>query len=141
MTTKRIAQCQCGQLSAEVTGDTDQVFMCHCEMCQRRSGSAFHIGAWYPQSDVAVTGEAREYRRVGDAGAEVYFRFCPECGTTVIYGAPELFSDRVGIPVGCFADPDFPIAKISLFERSKHRWVNVPEEIPGIPAWPEGGSG
>ncbi len=34
----------------------------------------------------------------------------------------------IGIAVGCFADPDFPAPKISLYEKRRHKWLEVPPE-------------
>ena len=41
------ARCQCGSLSATATGDPLMIGVCHCEECQRRTGSAFGLGAYY----------------------------------------------------------------------------------------------
>ena len=33
--------CGCGDIRYKVTGDPDIVIVCHCDWCQRRTGSAF----------------------------------------------------------------------------------------------------
>ena len=53
------AQCSCGQLSAEITGEPDAVVMCHCVACQRRSGSPFGVAAYDPVERVKLTGIAK----------------------------------------------------------------------------------
>jgi hypothetical protein len=37
--------------------------------------------------------------------------------------------DVVAVPVGAFADSDFPPPKFSVWERRKHRWVTLSSEI------------
>ena len=51
------AQCHCGQVRITCQGEPYPVFMCNCELCQRRTGSPVHIGAWWPMEDVTMEGE------------------------------------------------------------------------------------
>lgn len=53
---KRKASCHCGQLQVVCEGDPTQVIMCHCELCQRRTGTSYNLGAWFNRSDVTVEG-------------------------------------------------------------------------------------
>lgn len=41
---KRTARCHCRRLTASVTGEPMQVYLCHCRACQRRTGSIAHWG-------------------------------------------------------------------------------------------------
>jgi hypothetical protein len=45
----KVAQCQCGQLRAVVTGEPKSIAMCHCHCltCKRRSGSAFAYNVFF----------------------------------------------------------------------------------------------
>jgi hypothetical protein len=126
------AQCQCGQLSAAISGTTDQIVACHCIECQRRSGSPFGVIAYYPAAAVALSGEAREFSRIADSGKRFTTCFCPHCGTTV-WCVSEAKPDAIGIPVGTLADPAYPAPARSVYERSMHSWVTVPGKIPHFP--------
>ena len=75
-----IASCQCGQLSIALEGQPRGVGLCHCYACQRRTGSVFAALAGF-RGAYKVSGEATEYVRAGDQGAQFRFRFCPTCGT------------------------------------------------------------
>lgn len=127
--TVRRAQCSCGQLAATVRGDPVRVSVCHCLACQRRTGSVFGAQARFARDDVVLEGAASEYARVGDSGEHtVRFRFCPACGATVYY----TFDDQpevIAIPVGAFADPQFPPPSFSVYEMRKHAWVTVPGAV------------
>lgn len=122
------AQCSCGQLRAVVRGEPFRVSICHCLACQRRTGSAFGTQARFEARDVEITGEATEWSRTGDEGSVITQRFCPRCGATVWY---DLDTDPgiVAIPVGAFADPDFPAPRVSVYEERRHRWVRLPDTI------------
>jgi hypothetical protein len=123
---QRHASCSCGQLRADVTGEPIRVSMCHCYACQHRSGSAFSYQARFRAEQVTTSGTAHEYVRHSDEdGAQRSFFFCPECGATVWYmsgDSPEL----IAIPVGGFADREFPEPQFSVWEERRHAWVTVP---------------
>jgi len=79
-----------------------------------------------------VTGGSTEYVRVGDQGTKFTFRFCPLCGATVYYTA-EGIVDLVAVPVGAFADSEFPPPTISVYAHRKHHWLQMPAEFEHIP--------
>jgi hypothetical protein len=122
----RHAACSCGRLSLEVVGEPVRVSICHCEACQRRTGSVFGAQARFALEAVAVKGHSTAFARTADSGEVLTFHFCPVCGSTVHYtnsGLPGF----VGIPVGAFADPQFAQPTFSVYERSMHAWVAPPK--------------
>ena len=127
---QRTASCSCGKLRVRVTGDPLGVGVCHCLACQRRTGSAFAELARF-SAPFEVSGAASEYLYVGDHGSRFRFRFCPECGSTVTK-TEEGDERSVSVPVGAFADPDFPPPTVSVYTSRKHAWVQLP---PGIRAF------
>ena len=128
MRPSHIAVCSCGQLSAVASDDPVRVSVCHCLACQRRTGSVFGAQARFPAQAVAVSGRAKTYERVADSGHTLTFHFCPVCGSTVYYTNDSL-PDFVGIPLGAFTHPRVWAPDFSVYERSKHLWVGLPEDI------------
>ena len=126
------AQCQCGQLSAEISGPSDAISACHCLDCQRRSGSPFGVIAYFPADRVSVAGEATTHTRYTDSGATFTTGFCPDCGATV-WARADKHPTLLGVPVGAFADPAFSPPLRSVFEASRHAWVQMPADIPRYP--------
>lgn len=122
--TRRIATCRCGQLQAICEGDPVRVSVCHCLDCQKRTGSAFSAQARWPDDRVRVVGETRTWTRVADSGHRATYRFCPICGSTVAY-VIEGWPGVTAVPIGAFADPDFPVPGFSVYEHRKHRWTTV----------------
>jgi hypothetical protein len=106
--------------------------MCSCELCQRRTGSPIHIGAWFLVEDVKIEGETKEFTRTsGDAGMPVTFNFCPNCGTSIWWGnVSEALTGRIGIAGGCFADSEFPPPTVAIYEKRRHPWIALPDGIP-----------
>lgn len=126
--TTRNAACSCGQLTLTAEGDPVRVSICHCLACQRRTGSVFGAQARFPRERVEVTGRATKYARVGDSGSRATFSFCPACGATVFYEIDDM-PEVIAVPVGVFADPDFPAPKVSVYEARRHAWAGIPEDV------------
>lgn len=128
----RLASCSCGQLTALVAGDPVRISICHCLACQRRTGSPFGQQARFPRERVTVSGTSSQYSRPGDDGPGGRFHFCPQCGATVYYELIGL-EDVVAVPVGAFADPNFPAPTVSVYEERMHGWVVPPLGAEHIP--------
>ncbi len=124
MTQTRTAHCACGQLRAELTGEPEFVAACHCEPCQRRTGSPFGTIAYCKRDQVKITGESKAYTRVADSGNTFTTCFCPACGSTV-YAESSRLKDHIGITVGAFFDPAFPKPVRAVYDRSRHPWVSL----------------
>ncbi|NIA68636.1 GFA family protein [Pelagibius litoralis] len=120
----RTATCRCGQLSARCEGEPVRVSVCHCLECQKRSGSAFATQARWPDEQVTVSGESVVWERVADSGHRATYRFCPVCGSTLAY-VIEGWPGVTAIPLGAFADPNFPKPGFSVYEHRKHSWIEV----------------
>lgn len=123
---ERVAQCHCGSLRAVTSGEPLLVNMCHCLACQRRTGALAANGAAFSKEQVIVEGPSRVFERDAQSGRKVRFHFCPTCGTS-LYWEPEVRSDLRIVAVGTFADPNFPSPSASIFEATKHSWLQLPE--------------
>ncbi len=136
----RTASCNCGQLRVTCVGPApERISLCHCNLCQKQSGSAFAIQARFPKEQVTIEGESKvwafpeegvepvEYRNCASEGAK--FHFCPDCGATVYYTA-NADPARIGVKIGTFTDPSFPAPKISGFEAYGHPWSMNISELP-----------
>ena len=124
----REAACSCGQLRLVADGEPVRISICHCLACQRRTGSAFGFQARFPRSRVHVSGRSHQYVRISDEGEPRTFSFCPACGATVYY-VLSTAPDVVAVPIGAFADPEFPPPGFSVWESRKHRWLTLPHGL------------
>jgi len=120
--TTRTASCSCGQLSISCRGEPQLVSLCHCRACQKRTGSAYGIAAFFERGATEARGRAGLYTRPSDSGHAVAFHFCPDCGSTVFW-EPERKPDMIAVAVGCFADPSFPAPTQSVWDDQRHPWV------------------
>ena len=112
--------CVCGDIRYTVTGDPDIVVVCHCEWCQRRTGSAFAMIAKWEQSSFAFTaGLLTTYRTFNDSGRWLDLQFCARCGTNIGF-TQERRATAQAIDAGTLDDP-------SIIDRDKHdfRYIYV----------------
>ena len=125
---KRAAQCACGRLQVSVENEPILVAACHCDFCQKRTGSVFYVGAYFIRgAGIDIRGEPKIYNGfeidgVGNSrGYEISYNFCPTCGSTVFHtvkGQPTM-----GIAVGSFVDPKFSAPTVELNVGMRHHWV------------------
>src|SRR5262249_10221897 len=118
------ARCSCGAVALSLSGPSKLVVACHCLDCQRRTGAPFSVGAFYPADVVTISGTAREFTRDAASGGKVHTYFCSNCGSTVYWKADNLPA-MIGVAVGAMADPKYAPPVISVFEQSKHDWVEI----------------
>lgn len=121
----KTANCACGQLRIRCEGEPTKVSLCHCLECQRRTGSAFGIAAFFNAASTEISGSSSTYRRASDSGFPVAHHFCGTCGSTV-YWYPLRKPDTVAVEVGCFADPAFPAPSQAVYSEHGHGWVVMP---------------
>ncbi|WP_424630528.1 GFA family protein [Bradyrhizobium sp. SYSU BS000235] len=128
----RIAHCSCGALRAEVSGEPALVAACHCIACQRRTGAPFGVTTYFFRDQVRTEGPDKAYNRGSDAGRNVEFHFCLDCGSTVFWYV-EFDSSLIGIALGTFADPSMPRPTLSAWETTGHAWVTFDHELHHLP--------
>jgi hypothetical protein len=136
LTMERIAHCCCGALRAEATGEPAFAAACHCIQCQRRTGSAFGVSAYFPKAQVRTEGPSKVFVRGSDAGRKLEIHFCPECGSSVFWHA-EALPDMIGIAFGAFADPSMPWPTFSVWETTRHPWVSFEHQIDRFTVQPQ----
>lgn len=139
----RVAQCACGRVSLKAHGDPIKVIACHCDNCQKRTGSVFQVSCWFPTDKVDdISGETRTFNglEIDGVGPGIAYRFCATCGSTVYWTIDE-FPSIYGIAVGNFVDPQFPVPTMDVHTGLRHHWIPpVPgadafEEWPPLEAW------
>jgi hypothetical protein len=128
---ERRGSCCCGQLAVVARGEPVRISMCHCQACQRRTGSVFGAQARFPAGQVETSGRSNVYVRTADSGNTITSHFCPDCGSTVYYRL-QVAPDTIAVVVGAFAAPAFPAPRVSVYDEQRHPWVVLPETIEQI---------
>jgi hypothetical protein len=121
--TRREARCGCGALTVAAVGEPARNSICHCLDCKRRTGAAFSWNATFAEEQVTIAGESASYSRTSDEGFWGRHHFCPTCGTHMFY-AIERRPGMISIPVGAFADPDFPAPTVEVYGERRCPWLS-----------------
>jgi hypothetical protein len=122
---KHTSTCSCGEVKLTTESEPSRISICHCFACQKRTGSVFGVQARFFRDQVFTEGKTTQYVRVTDDDEKITFHFCPKCGATVFWFLESL-PNLIGTGVGNFADPNFPIPTVAVFESRKHPWVEMP---------------
>jgi hypothetical protein len=131
MSPRREGGCLCGAVRYRVKAEPVRSSACHCTSCQRRTGSAFGVGAYFRDEDVEfLQGERKAYEyRSDESGRWLRMEFCPNCGGTVTWTA-EVFPGLRAIAGGSFDDPKWLRPARFVWMRSAHPWIIPPDEMP-----------
>jgi hypothetical protein len=123
--------CLCGAVRYRVKGEPVRGSACNCTFCQRRTGSAFGLGAYFRQDDVELlkkdTLKAYEYRS-DESGRWLRMEFCSNCGSTATWTAEALPGLRA-IAGGSLDDPKWFKPKRFSWMRSAHPCVVPPPDV------------
>ena len=123
--------CQCQAVRYRVAGDPLMTYACHCMGCQKRTGSAFSLGAIYPATALHLEGELVSWARTSDDGSTNTRFSCAACGN-VIYGIGEATADFIKLQPGTLDDTGAVAPDAHIWTCSAQPWVRLPE---GVPAW------
>jgi hypothetical protein len=127
-------RCICGNVSYKIKGEPKRVTICHCDWCQRRTGSAFGIEVVFDTEKVIVNDEAiTRYRHISDeSGRWLDQHFCSNCGTNIgltLEAVPAVRS----IAAGTFDDPNWlkleTYPRRHVYTRSARDWALIPDNV------------
>ena len=122
--------CQCGKVRYRISAAPLATIACHCQDCQRQSGSAFGMSMVVPRDAFELLGaELGSFTRPADSGGTVECFFCPGCGTR-IYHTPSKLQETLNVKPGTLDDTSWLKPAAHAWVKRKHAWVEVPEGVP-----------
>lgn len=119
--------CQCGEIQYTVGDGPLMTYACHCRDCQKRTGSAFSMGAIYPISAIALKGALSAWERTSDDG-NVNTRYsCSSCGN-IIYGVSSASPDLIKLQPGTLDDFGDVSVDAHIWTKRAQSWVLFAED-------------
>ena len=144
----RTATCGCSRVHVTVEGEPALTAACHCDFCQKRTGSAFGYQAYFTQDQrVEIVGETNVYNGSDVDGIESQagrektpdYHFCPTCGSTVYWTVGDGAGHALlAIAVGNLVDSDFPSSTREYYTSMRHRWVCAASDAEQFQTFPGG---
>lgn len=134
MSERRSGQCVCGNVSFSIIGEPERVTVCHCNWCQRRTGTAFGVEVVFQEGQIVINDEAvKRYRHQSDqSGRWLDQHFCGNCGSNIGFTLEAVPGIRT-IAAGIFNDPSWLQSEKyqwrHVFTRSAQKWSLIPEGV------------
>ncbi|MEB8434312.1 GFA family protein [Cocleimonas sp. KMM 6892] len=132
--TEYFGSCLCGTVSFEVKGNFDSFYLCHCQHCQKDTGSA-HAANLFSQSAKLVwqsgTDAVTSFTLPGTRHNK---SFCRLCGSAL---PSTQTSDLLVVPAGCLDTKISMSPTAHIFLSSKAVWDEDLEEVPKFERLPD----
>jgi hypothetical protein len=124
--------CLCGQVRYEINESPEITAVCHCEKCQRQSGSAFSLLLAARESSVRYSGTMKTFHDVGDSGQPVLRKFCGDCGSPIM-SEVKVTPGLHWIKAGTLDDRSTIKPTMQIFCDAAQPWV----ELKGLQSFPQ----
>ena len=120
---KRTAECACKRVSITVSGEPERCFACHCDYCQRLTGSVAITAALFKQENVlSIDGDYAVFNPELEEYPDARRYFCPNCASTVHWINPQTFPGMRLVSIGSFSDPSFKGPDAVFQTQYRHTW-------------------
>jgi len=125
--------CSCAALQYELTASPLIVHACHCQDCQRITGSAFVVNIWSEKEFVKTNGAIpKSFTLKGGSGKNHEVFFCDMCGTYVWSRYHRAPGDALFVRAGTLDKPQAVTPDVHIFTRSKLPWLELPRGVPAF---------
>jgi hypothetical protein len=125
--TKITGSCLCGAVRYRSDAEPAMTAVCHCENCQRQSGTALSIIVGVPAGSIVFEGEGSlaTYADRADSGRSVNRRFCKNCGSPIV-SLVEMMPNVHFIKAGTLDDKSWLKPTMHVWCDSAQPWVEIP---------------
>jgi hypothetical protein len=113
--------CLCGSVRYEAA-DPVVTAICHCQHCQKISGSAYSVNLLLPEGNVRFTGLTQMYLDTGDSGGHLQRHFCPKCGSS-LYAKADALPGLTILKAGTLDDTSDIIPTVQLYCSRAQSWA------------------
>ncbi len=118
-----LGKCNCGDIEFELTGQAKGVFLCHCSICRRLTGSNGIAVVLIGKKDFRWTRGEDRISRWTKPGHDWKSCFCSVCGSTLPVDNDE---SNMAIPPGLLSDGGQTFRVIHhLWVDSKANWDDI----------------
>jgi hypothetical protein len=134
-TMSNAGHCLCGSVSYSISTDPALVGVCHCEDCQRFTGSAFSYLVGVLETDLQIQGELETFSKPGDSGQPIQRKFCPKCGSSIL----EIAATRPGLVLlngGTLDNSENLTPTLQIYCDRELTWARLAADIQQFPGAP-----
>ena len=128
-------QCLCGKVKFTISSEPQRMAQCHCNDCQKATGTGHVSIAFFKEDDVDIKGETRSYGSVTDSGSTITRYFCPTCGSR-LFGINSSSENIIGVSVGTLEDSSWFKPELIVYNKRKPNWDFMDESVPTFDEMP-----
>ena len=128
-------RCNCGAVSAELSGEPIAVRRCWCRQCQKLASGSATTNAMFATEDLALSGQVATWDYVAASGNILTQTFCPNCGSPVMAQSsarPQFRTMRVGF----LDEPHGLKPQVAIWLSEKPAWAVEDETLECFAAQP-----
>ena len=130
-------ECHCGRIAYEARVEPGRILLCHCDDCQKLTGSAFRANIEAAAETFRLLrGAPRIYVKTADSGARRTHAFCGDCGAPIYAAAaenPTTYSLRIG---GLTQRHELGSPRLQIWTRRALSWSDDLAHIPTVSGQP-----
>jgi hypothetical protein len=126
-------QCLCGSVRYQSDAQPRFQVKCYCTDCRKVSAAGHAAMMGFPDAEVRLHGETKEYHSKADSGSDVSRAFCPKCGSG-IYARNSAMPGMIFLRASTLDDPALFAPQLVVYASRAPAWDPV---TPGIPAFAE----
>lgn len=129
--------CLCGSVKFQLLADPLTFYVCHCTMCQRRTGGAALPGMWVRRTDLQILeGHAPLAEFDLGNGHTRRARICPRCDTR-LWAEPLNKPDIALLRPGTLENQQAFTPVAHVYTRSKQPWFLISPGVAQFETYPE----
>lgn len=133
---KREGGCNCGSVRYEIASTEEKSIVCHCNSCQRQSGSAFGMVLLVASEAVTLLqGTLNKWVRTADSGNKVHSYFCDSCGSRIWHGDKDA-EPMLKVRAGTLDKPIDYSTATHVWTSKKVPGIEIPQGTTSFPAQP-----
>ena len=132
--TEHSGSCLCGAVSFAVKGEFDSFYLCHCQYCQKDTGSAHAANLFSNSAQLAWQSGAEAVTSFTLPGTRHNKSFCKLCGSAL---PSTQIAGLVVVPAGCLDTEITMLPTAHIFSSSKAAWDGELGEIPKFEGLPD----
>ena len=127
--------CLCGEVTCNITGPFDRFYQCHCDRCQKKSGSAFASLIFTSHDKIEWLSGKESTKRFDLPNAERFSNsFCSQCGSQVPYISRD--GQFLVTPAGFLNDDPQIVPQANIFIEEKACWYEAGQSATKFERYP-----
>ncbi|KAG9202418.1 hypothetical protein G6514_004394 [Epicoccum nigrum] len=132
---KIAGSCLCGKVTYKIEGGPLNKALCHCNQCQKNSGSIYSTNIVIANDFFKSSGKTKSYSTKAETGRVVTFVFCPECGSP-LWREGDMVPDAKVVRAGTLdeksaRDDAVPLAEV--YTENRAEWLREQSEAKQFP--------